>query len=261
MSRRFRISTRAAGAALAVLCLAAGGCGGGGADTNSAAGISTALPDSVEAAAAFIMIAHADCPEPLPGITRTRAEARRRADDLFPKLMQRGSDFAALAAEYSDDPRTRNRGGYFGIFRRGEVKAVLSLPIFSLKPGQISEVIEGARGFFIFKRLPVRRLRAHHLLISWAGARNSAMGLSRTKEQARLLAEEIRRMAVDGDDPCDLAADYSDDAMTRYECGFLGVVQPYDLPAAINDAVFHLRPGKFSPVVESPYGFHVVWID
>ncbi len=220
---------------------------------------SLSLPDSVEAAAAYIMIAHSECTEPVPGITRTREEARDIADALMPSLLHRGSDFAEIARLNSDDRGTGSRGGYFGIFRRGEVKAELSLPVFSLRPGEISGVIEGARGFLIVKRLPVMRVAGHHILISWQGAEGAAVGLSRTREQAEMLAEEVRRKAVDGENPCDLARQFSDDSLTRFECGFLGIVEPFVLPPVIDEALFHLRPGKFSPITESVYGFHLVW--
>jgi len=194
-------------------------------------------------------------------MTRSRDEARQLAVRLLAEALGDGRTFGELARRYSDDPLTRDKGGYVGSFRRGEMKLELEVPVFAMKPGEVRGVQESEQGFFIVKRLPVRRVIARHILIAWRGAERAPVAITRTREQARLLAEEVSRLAAAGDDPCELARKFSDDAENRFECGFLGVVEPYMLPIEVDAVIFGLAPGEFSELIESPFGFHLVWRD
>ncbi len=217
------------------------------------------FPDSAEAAARYILVAHSEGADPLPGIDRNRRDAKELAHRIWMLATERGADFAALAREYSDDPANRAIGGFVPAFRRGQMDVDFSLHVFMMEPGDVGGVVETGNGFLIIKRLAVRRLAAHHILIAWRGAESTAAGMARTKAQARPLAEEILRKARAGEDPCRLARDFSDDPQTRFECGFIGITERYTLPAVIDEPLFRLKPGRFSDIIESPYGYHIIW--
>jgi parvulin-like peptidyl-prolyl isomerase len=248
---------------LALLVAAAGGpgCGGGG---GGGGGEQTAeLPlvdDENEAAASHILIMHRDSAGAPPEITRSRDEAKELAHRVAFLANERGADFAELARKYSDDRRSAENGGYLGIFRRGDMVLPFDVTVFRLPIGRISGVVETDYGFHIIKRLPVQRVLAAHILIAWKGAKQASAAVTRTREQARLLAEDIRRQAAAPDaDLCLLARRFSDDPNNRTRCGDLGVVQPGYLPEALDAVLFRLRPGEVSTVVESEFGYHVIW--
>lgn len=58
-------------------------------------------------------------------------------------------DFAAAAAEYSDDPATRNNGGELGWYRRGQFGADFDEAIDGASAGSVIGPIEGRGGYHI----------------------------------------------------------------------------------------------------------------
>ena len=91
-------------------------------------------------------------------LLRAPAEATPAQRDsvraLAESLRQRaggGEDFAALAAEYSEDPGSAARGGDLGFFGRGRMVAPFEEAAFQLEPGEVSEVVESPFGYHIIR--------------------------------------------------------------------------------------------------------------
>jgi peptidyl-prolyl cis-trans isomerase C len=79
-----------------------------------------------------------------------RQKAREKAESLLSRI-NNGEDFAKLASEYSDDPNSKVKGGDLGFIQRGKVIKPFEEAAFSLKPGEVSPVIETILGFHILK--------------------------------------------------------------------------------------------------------------
>lgn len=75
------------------------------------------------------------------------AGARSLAQEILLKLST-GADFASLAAVYSEGAE-KSQGGDLGFIGREDLREELRDPAFSLKPGQVSKVIETSDGFYI----------------------------------------------------------------------------------------------------------------
>ncbi len=75
--------------------------------------------------------------------------ARARAEQLRKRALK-GEDFAALAAQYSDDD-SKTQGGELGYFKPDEINDRILAAISKLKSGQISEVVKTGHGFHIIK--------------------------------------------------------------------------------------------------------------
>jgi parvulin-like peptidyl-prolyl isomerase len=76
---------------------------------------------------------------------------RERAEELRRKATVKGADFAALAREFSEDPGTRERGGSLGSFGRDTHPRAFDEAAFSLKPGEVSKVVQTDYGFHVIK--------------------------------------------------------------------------------------------------------------
>lgn len=101
------------------------------------------------------------------------------------------------------------------------------------------------------------RFAAHHILVAWQGAVNALPTIARDRAEAQARAEEARAKIVAGADFEEVAKAYSDDS-TGARGGNLGgfetgvMVQPFEA------AVKLLQLGEISPLVETPFGFHII---
>lgn len=75
---------------------------------------------------------------------------KEEADEVAGKL-KGGEDFADLAAEYSTDTATAEKGGALGSFGTGEMAAEFEEAAFAMKVDEISEPVETEYGFHIIK--------------------------------------------------------------------------------------------------------------
>jgi peptidyl-prolyl cis-trans isomerase D len=77
--------------------------------------------------------------------------ARAKAEQLLAQLQKNPSQFAELAKKNSDDPGSATNGGDLDFFGRGAMVKPFEDAAFSLKPGQMSGVVESDFGFHIIQ--------------------------------------------------------------------------------------------------------------
>jgi peptidyl-prolyl cis-trans isomerase C len=78
-----------------------------------------------------------------------RQAARQRAEEAHARAAA-GEDFAKLAAELSDGPNAAT-GGDLGFTARGQMVEGFDEAVWSLEPGQISDVVESRLGYHVIK--------------------------------------------------------------------------------------------------------------
>jgi NIMA-interacting peptidyl-prolyl cis-trans isomerase 1 len=100
------------------------------------------------------------------------------------------------------------------------------------------------------------RVSASHILIAYEGARRARA--TRSKEDARKLAEQVLAQARGGSDFAELARKPSDDPGSGPRGGALGTFGRPGMMKPFADAAFALKPGELSGVVETPFGFHII---
>jgi peptidyl-prolyl cis-trans isomerase C len=80
---------------------------------------------------------------------KKKAEARKKIEDILAKLKQK-QDFESLARANSEDP-SASKGGDLGYIRTGQIAKPIEEALFSLKPGEISDIVETRLGYHIIK--------------------------------------------------------------------------------------------------------------
>lgn len=105
--------------------------------------------------------------------------------------------------------------------------------------------------------LPADKITAQHILISWRGARRNG-GATRSKAEAKTLADDVLKQVKAGGDFSELATKYSDDKGSKDRMGSVGSFRREDMDPRFSDAAFALAVGGTSDIVETEFGFHII---
>lgn len=190
--------------------------------------------------------------EPKPSAD-LKGDARGRAEALLARIRE-GEDFAELARQHSDHPESAAAGGDVGILTRGSFLPELEDMVFSLKPGEVSNLLETDAGYFIIRVDDVdgERVRARIILISLqANEADTAVAY----QEAMKLYNQIQ----DGADFAEMAKAHSAHKESAVQGGRLpGLWTPDNLPPGFADVIRAMRLGDVSQPVQSEFGWHLV---
>jgi len=100
-----------------------------------------------------------------------------------------GADFAALAGRYSEDTST-GPGGDLGYFSRKEMVKAFADAAFTLKPGEVSGIVETTFGLHLIKAEDRRAART----VPEAEAREQVRAYLRKVKQQQAVANEIKSL-------------------------------------------------------------------
>ncbi len=82
--------------------------------------------------------------------TKEEKEKAKKKIMEIQKKLKKGEDFAKLAKEYSEGPSGKN-GGDLGYFSKGQMVQSFEQAAFSLKPGQVSDIVQTRYGYHLIK--------------------------------------------------------------------------------------------------------------
>ena len=214
-------------------------------------------PSMEKLSASHILIMHTASERAKPGVTRTKDEAQKLAEELYGKL-QKGADFAALARQHSDCPSGVEAGGDLGIFQDAEMTPAFSQAVKALEVGEISKPVETPFGYHLIKRQKVEEVHARHILIMHQGSKRRPASVTRTAEEARQLIQEIADKLKAGADFAALARQHSDCPSGKRKGGDLGSFSKGRMAPPFEKAAFALQENQISDIVETDFGFHLI---
>mgnify|MGYP001825043828 FL=1 len=132
------------------------------------------------------------------------------------KRVQEGEDFGTLAILYSEAPEAARRGE-IGFMMRSQLDKAYSDEAWSLKPGQVSKIVESSFGYHIIQLIERRGERANtrHILMNPKADANA-------KQKAINKLDSLKTVIEADSIAFDLAAKYySEDSKTNVNGGLL----------------------------------------
>ncbi len=184
-------------------------------------------------------------------------EAFQKISDIQQRLKS-GEDFGQLAQQYSEDPGSAKNNGELGFVSRGTFVKEFEQTAFSLKEGEISDIVQTQFGFHIIQLLEKQgeRIRTRHILIQ---LKPTAEDEQRTIDQLLVLRAKI----IQGDSTLEqLALAHSADPNVKKDQGHLGMFeeggfQIKEFESAIQD----LKVGEISQPFRTEFGYHIVMLN
>lgn len=123
---------------------------------------------------------------------KQKGEARQKIIDVQAKL-KNGEDFAALAQEYSEGPSS-GRGGDLGYFRRGQMVKPFEDAAFTMKPNEVSGIVETRFGYHLIKVYD----KKPETVLAYAEVKdklNARMKQQKTEQEAGKYIDELKKDA------------------------------------------------------------------
>ena len=184
--------------------------------------------------------------------TEQQDKIRPQAEAILERI-RAGEDFVALAKEYSQDPGSASQGGDLGFFGRGTMVPAFEDVAFSLKVGEVSDLVQSQFGFHIIlvEEISGDQVRARHILFL----------LQKDEKVAQQKAMALYKQIQDGADFAELAREHSDFEETASRGGFLRNFPKSELPPEYADVVRALKPGEVSLPVKLEGGWNLFRIN
>lgn len=183
---------------------------------------------------------------------------RQRGEQAL-KRAQEGVSFAELAAGFSDAPDAL-QGGDLGWRPADRLPQLYSDAATRMQPGQVSDLLRSSAGFHILK-LVAKRGGSGPVSIQQTHARHILVRINEvvSEVEARRKLEHLRERLVNGGDFAELARLYSQDGSAA-KGGDLGWLSPGDTVPEFERAMDALKDNELSPVIQSPFGMHLIQV-
>ncbi len=102
-----------------------------------------------------------------PVISKEEMESTRERLKALRERILNGENFNALAVLYSEDPGSSKRGGEIGFVGRGQLYPEYEAAAFTLKKGEVSDIIKSTAGYHIIQLIERRgeQINTRHILL------------------------------------------------------------------------------------------------
>ncbi len=146
--------------------------------------------------------------------------------------------------------------------KEGQLPASVDSLMFHSKVGTVSDPVIGNNAFMMVRLLNVATrpdsMKAAHILIAYSGALRAEPGVTRTKDEAKKLADSLLTVVKRYPSKFKkLANKYSNDGSVTANHGNLGWFTDGRMVSGFNEAVVKTKVGHYT-VAESKFGYHVI---
>lgn len=170
-----------------------------------------------------------------------KTEARIIAQMILDSVKS-GSDFSGLAKRNSQDSLSAIQGGDLGYAKKGTFVKEFEEAVFSLKPGEVSDLVETQFGYHIIKLDDKQgdRVRSSHILIKYPKLESSDF------ETINFL-KDLKGKIESGEMTFEAAAkEYSQDESSKNNGGKIGKIPTEQLDSATIFELKNLSSGQIS---------------
>ncbi len=205
--------------------------------------------------------------EEIAQIEEYNNKAKEKGEEVLGKVLS-GGDFGVLAKEFSEDASTKDAGGDLGWITEDVNSEIVSIVKNLEIDSTNSDIIQKSAGYEIakleekrektdpFTNEAEKEIEAYHLLLCYEGVEGCESGLS--KDDAYTKIKELKDQATP-ENFIDLAKENSQEPGANGTGGYLGwfgkgmMVEPFE------DTVFPQEVGTVSYVVETQFGYHIIY--
>ena len=187
-------------------------------------------------------------------------DAQAKAEQVLKDVMASPDKFIALANEKSEDAATSAQGGDLGFIQDGGTHSEFLKPIEEIGKDEIyAKVFENGEGYNILKRGETKsetQVKASHILICYKGADKCTKDTS--KDDALKQIQDLKAKATP-ENFTQLVKENSTEPGADKSGGDLGFFSKGQMVKPFEDAVFAMQVGQISDVVETQFGYHLIY--
>jgi peptidyl-prolyl cis-trans isomerase D len=181
------------------------------------------------------------------------AKARKKAESIREEAAK-GKDFAQLAKQYSEDPGTKDHGGDLDYVARGQLVPEFEQTAFSLKVGEISNVIQTPYGFHILKVDDIQEAKVEPL----EKVKDQITTFLRTRKAREVAHDEADQAYAAASKEKRFDSFAQEKNLTLKETGLFSANDKVALDPKLMDAALSLSKGDISPVLRLGETFAVL---
>ncbi len=188
-----------------------------------------------------------------------KAANKKAADALL--AVKKGTNFAEVVKQYSEDEKTKNNEGDMGLVDASIYPEIVNWAQ-TAKDGEVStKAVSSTGGLNILKRIATKdgdkEISANHILICYMGATGCDKAQF-TKEEAKAKIEELKKTA-NPQNFVQLAKENSTEPGAAEKAGDLGWFKKGQMVPAFENAIWDAPVNTIVGPVETEFGFHLVW--
>jgi protein-export membrane protein SecD len=192
----------------------------------------------------------------------TNTAMLKQANMDLANLKKDPTQLEKLATASSADDASKALGGDLGFIKSkpeyGDIyDAVKQSPV-----GLVDHVIETPNSYVIADVLGTQatgtEIHVAHIVIQYAGAQGAPTSTTMTKDEAKAKAEDLKKQVTTANFTA-MAKKYSQEPDADQTGGDLGYFGQGTMVPEFESAAFALKDGQISDVVETPFGFHIIY--